>query len=734
MASLAILPLLASALALAQQPKEVAVPDSGAVIQTETRAVLVDSVVTNKKGEYVHDLSAKDFKVWEDNKEQTIKSFSFEGGGASNANPQTRYIVLFFDNSTMDAAAQAQARQAAAKFIDANAGPRRMMAIVNFGGALQIAQNFTDKADRLKSVVSGVKMSAVAPNGDASMPELSRAAADFGAHDMLLALRSLAKNLNPVSGRKSLILFTAGFPLTQERMSEVTAAIETCNRSNVAVYPIDVRGLVTPLAPIAGLLNPPFGAALQLAAFMSSAETPAFFQRGGAPVGHAPSGGGSPAPGGGRAPAPAPGGGRGPAPGGGRGPAPVNSTPGINRGMNPQSPGPLNQARNTLIPKMPESPVDNQNVMFMLAEGTGGFVIRNTNDLFAGLQKIGREMDEYYVLSYTPPESDEGSCHALRVKVDRGGTTVRARTGYCNAKPQDLLTLTRNQPIEKALENRLAGTQPGNVPASMEAPYFYTASNVARVNVAMEIPGGSMKFEKQKGKFHAEMDVLGIAYKADGSVAARFSDTVKRDFEDKKQMEAFGKASFHYENQFDVASGHYNLKVVFASGGTSFGKLETPLAIDPWESRQFTISGLALSKEVHQQNDLAATLDESLLEDRTPLVTQGLQIVPSGSNKFERTGPALFYVELYEPLVTETPDRKLAVGIQIRILDRKSGEQKFSTGMMRVDIPEKSENPMIPLGERMPVNSLPPGQYIVELQALNMAGITVKRTADFDLE
>ena len=85
-------------------------------------------------------------------------------------------------------------------------------------------------------------------------------------------------------------------------------------------------------------------------------------------------------------------------------------------------------------------------------------------------------------------------------------------------------------------------------------------------------------------------------------------------------------------------------------------------------------------------------------------------------------------------MVTQATDQKLAVGIQIRVLDRASGEQKFTTGMMRVDLPEKSENPMYPLGERIPVDTLGPGKYIVELQALNMAGTTVKRTADFDLE
>src|SRR5277367_4942271 len=220
--------------------------DSGAVIKTETKLVLVDTVVTDKKGNYVHDLEAKDFKVWEDNKEQQIKSFSFEAGSASPSNPQKHYLVLFFDNSTMDFGAQGRARQAAAKFIDANGGPNRLMAIVNFGGALQIAQNFTDDAQRLKNVVNGVKFSAVAPNAsDASTPQLSAQMASFGARDVLYALKDLAKSLSAIPARKTVILITGGFPLTSEIMSEATAAISSCNKSNVAIYPIDVRGLVS---------------------------------------------------------------------------------------------------------------------------------------------------------------------------------------------------------------------------------------------------------------------------------------------------------------------------------------------------------------------------------------------------------------------------------------------------------------------------------------------------------
>src|SRR5882724_11400583 len=228
------------------------------VIKKESKLVLVDSVVTDKKGNYVRDLTQNDFKVFEDNKEKPVSSFSTGADVATQANGQRRYLILFFDNSTMAAPDQIQARNAAAKFIAANAGPDRLMAVVDFGGSLRIVQNFTANADVLRAAVSGIKNSSVDPNAaPADVPvtvastgltsfgsSLGNAAADFGARSMLLAVRSLAKNLRSIPGRKMVVLFSGGFPLTQENQSELTATIDACNKSNVAVYALDARGLV----------------------------------------------------------------------------------------------------------------------------------------------------------------------------------------------------------------------------------------------------------------------------------------------------------------------------------------------------------------------------------------------------------------------------------------------------------------------------------------------------------
>src|SRR3989475_3735705 len=238
-------------------PASPADQQSTAVIKRETKLVLVDAVVTDKKGNYIHDLTQNDFKVFEDNKEQAVSTFSSGAEATAQPNGQRHYLILFFDNSTMAAPDQIQARGAAQKFIEANAGPDRLMAVVDFGGSLRIVQNFTANADVLRAAVSGVKGSAVDPNapppdvpitgasaGLPSMGSLGNAAADFGARSMLLAVRSLAKNLRSIPGRKMVVLFSGGFPLTQENQSELTATIDACNKSNVAVYALDARGLV----------------------------------------------------------------------------------------------------------------------------------------------------------------------------------------------------------------------------------------------------------------------------------------------------------------------------------------------------------------------------------------------------------------------------------------------------------------------------------------------------------
>jgi VWFA-related protein len=66
-----------------------------------------------------------------------------------------------------------------------------------------------------------------------------------------------------------------------------------------------------------------------------------------------------------------------------------------------------------------------------LAEETGGFAVRNTNDFAAGAARIAEESRVFYLLGfYAPDGKATQKWRKLRVEVKRAGLRVRARRGY----------------------------------------------------------------------------------------------------------------------------------------------------------------------------------------------------------------------------------------------------------------------------------------------------------------
>ena len=173
--------------------------------------------------------------------------------------------------------------------------------------------------------------------------------------------------------------------------------------------------------------------------------------------------------------------------------------------------------------------------------------------------------------------------------------------------------------------------------------------------------------------------------------------------------------------------------MAFTSGGESFGKVEQALAIEPYDAKQLSMSAVALSNQLQRVGDDPDTLDSALLENKVPLVVQGMQITPSASNHFKTSDKAAIYVEVYEPLLMQPKPPE--VGLEIRILDRKSGAQKADFGYTNTGPSMHVGNPVIPVGMRLPLETLTPGDYRVELRAVDSAGgSTTPRAADFVVE
>jgi hypothetical protein len=236
-------------------------------------------------------------------------------------------------------------------------------------------------------------------------------------------------------------------------------------------------------------------------------------------------------------------------------------------------------------------------------------------------------------------------------------------------------------------------------------------------------------FNKDKGKYHAVVNVLGLAYKPDGSVGARFNDTLNIELE-KDDWKNFVKIPYHYQNQFDVVPGDYRLTVVLSSGGNNFGKFETPLRIDAFDGNKFTVGGIVLSDSYTKLDQIQTDVDAAILEDRTPLILKGVQINPAVNYKFHQAETLTVYAELYEPLLKSDNPPKVAAGY--RIFDKTTNKQIFFSGAVPLNDFMQKGSPIVPFGLKVPLKDLAPGDYHLVLLAVDGANNQApQRAVDF---
>src|SRR5215472_14620605 len=265
-----------------QQPS---VPQASPTIRATAELVLVNVVARDKKGNLVRDLKQQDFTVLEDGQKQQISSFDFEnidelalaqqamatangtaGPETATAAPQPvqraadardrRLILLFFDFSAMDPEQIDRAVDAAKKYVNSKMQSADLIAMVSLATNLHLDLDFTDDKSKILSVLSAYN-SGSGQGFDNGLTGSAEGAAEtggsftaddtdyntFSADRKLLALQSLIQSVGKLPQRKSLIYFSNG--ITQsgvDNQSALRAATATSVKSNVAIYPLDVRG------------------------------------------------------------------------------------------------------------------------------------------------------------------------------------------------------------------------------------------------------------------------------------------------------------------------------------------------------------------------------------------------------------------------------------------------------------------------------------------------------------
>ncbi len=259
---------------------------SGYTLTVNANIVLTNVVVRDRKtGTVIKGLKASDFTVLENGKVQRIASFDYQNvdeaaalAGKNTvtsktsvadlldrnlaADPQLlrdhRLTVIFFDLSTLQDDDTDRAVEAAQKYINTQMQPADLVALVSFSTALTMDQDFTaDKQALLHRLgkYNGTDQTSFT-NGSAGgvTNGTSDNAQSFTADDTeynnlntdreLYAIRQMARSLERVAQRKSLLYFSGGLSRNGiENQASLRAATNEAAKANMAIYAVDARGL-----------------------------------------------------------------------------------------------------------------------------------------------------------------------------------------------------------------------------------------------------------------------------------------------------------------------------------------------------------------------------------------------------------------------------------------------------------------------------------------------------------
>jgi hypothetical protein len=480
-------------------------------------------------------------------------------------------------------------------------------------------------------------------------------------------------------------MYSEDFSASVDVQTDYTATVDSAKKSNVAFYTIDVRGLNA--GPIGEMFQHPAGTAkgslnesarsfsspakslferltagspLRPGGFQSLGITSMFQQGGGGQTG----GSGGSRTGGGTSGSTPPGGTGGGAqpPGGTSG---RNTTPGTTSPTTSNTTS-TNRGDGTNRGDMPDFSQFAQqrmdNMLRSLASATGGVPIFNTGDFNGRLNDLTQGLNNYYVLGFQSnnPKRD-GKVRRLEVKTDLKGVELRHREGYLDPRPLDVLAGSKG---EKSMLNAIASPSMAvQLPVAFRAAYFYDSPGLARIPIAATIRLASVALKNKSGQLAGDMNVMGVAYGEDGSIAARFSETLHLN-SDKDKEDQFRKQNYFYRNHFKLRPGKYQLKLAIADEKGKVGSAEQSIAVPPMAQNELAGSTLIVAAGVTRLPALIQDLQVKLLDENDPLIYRGYQVIPSIENLLPANKPVNLIFKVYN-LSGNAEPRKLVAQAQL---------------------------------------------------------------------
>src|SRR5581483_707231 len=673
MRALAILLVIVLAVPLAGQ--------NPILFSTTTQLVIETVSVTDKSGNPVHALSAKDFTITENGVPQQIRFFEEQQlpektepplprssneqihlydkltptqimpeVPGSNRFRNRRLLAFYFDMTAMPPTDQSRALAAAEKFIRTQITAADMVAILRYsGGALDVLQDFTDDRNRLLSIlqtmVIGEREGFDESGNDASTPDAGLA---FGQDDaefnifntdrQLAALETAAKMLAPLQQKKSLIYFASGLKLNGlNNQAQLHATENAALRAGVSFWPIDARGLVA---------EPPIGDATKA------------------------------------------------------------------------SPGTISMYSGASAQALTTNFQLSQDTLYALASDTGGKALLDYNDLTRGIVNAQHAVSSYYIIGYySTLTARDGRFRRVKVAVnEKIAAKLDYRQGYYADKEFSKFTVADR---ERQLEDALMQPNPiTDLTIAMEVDYFQLNRAEYFVPIIVKIPGRELALAKRRGAEHTLIDFIGEIKDAYGITVTNVRDKVNIKLSDETAAQ-LAKRPIEYDSGFTLLPGKYTIKFLARDDETGrIGTYQTTFEIPNLnkEVKRVAISSVILSSQRVAMKEALYNAKNKVNEDDTnPLMQDGQKVIPSVTRVFKKSRPVSVYLQAYEQ---GSPAIKPLIAFVTLYAEEK---KVFESAAVEATRGKENTVKAVPLQLGLDLSNAAPGMYVCQVSVLEPA-------------
>jgi len=351
-----------------------------------------------------------------------------------------------------------------------------------------------------------------------------------------------------------------------------------------------------------------------------------------------------------------------------------------------------------------------QDALNALAEDTGGRALRNQNYFDKWVNKILDETSNYYLLAWRPNKEEETATAFKNIKVrviDHPEYTVRLPRGFLKGKPIEASkpSATVEVPAQphQELQQALTAAHPKHeVPLALSVVYLDTPEHGPVLTASVRVANDALSYEEVAGKQVATVDVAGVIVndraKSAGSFQTRLTINSVASNNDSQDQSAT-----IYNYRVPLVPGLYQVRIATRDRKSGkVGSVQQWIEIPDLALHRLSLSSLLLGLQNVQQRGA------------TTGAAGNPQVQFSTDHRFARNSRLGLLIFLYNAARGQSGKSKPDAMIEARLL---RGGQVLRTVPMRSVSLDTQDLTRLPFGGEIPLDSVPSGQYVIEIIA-----------------